>query len=337
MKHPILPYIEKQFPDVKITHKAPANCIQQIDYADQTCWHHEDFRIIAQDYDSKDAYFCWLEIKTNIILSFTISSTVEDLFWLYQLKGSIQIKQIPESGEPDDSLDRLEEDQYAIFYTSPKEYLVTFDSGHHYLFFYVINANWQERHAEQEPLYFQELSEALYEKREGFLSSKAMSIHPAIRKEIFQLGSLTRQNGLSTDVMVYVPLSKLLASSKEDLQGRTLKRNTIEIETLEAIRDYIKEQVQLGNIPPIAEIAEYFKITIQRLRIIHKREYGHSLQSFITTERLTVGADRLINTDLPITTIAQDLGYDTNTFLRQFKMYYNLTPSEFRSQYREGI
>lgn len=104
---------------------------------------------------------------------------------------------------------------------------------------------------------------------------------------------------------------------------------------LVSIRSYIKKQIESGGLPSIKEIAENFTISVQHLRVNHKKIFGHSLQRYITGERLAVAATLLRTTDYPINVIANRLDYDTNTFLRQFKRYYKLTPSDYRREHQE--
>lgn len=332
MKHPIHLNIQDQFPDVRITHKPPASSTYRIAYSNCTCWETEDFTIVVQDYDGKDAYLSWIEIRAKENIEINISIMHEDLYWIYQLTGTTSFKEITLNSQTIGAYSSLRANQYALFYSSKDNFTIPFKTGHHHFFFYILNANWQERYANPVPKQLRVLTSALYTKKKGFLSSNALPIHAAIRTEILYLSKLPKQNGINTDAMIYVSLAKLYVISKEDLNGKRIAEEKNELKTIEEIRRYILGQVQVSNVPTIEEIAIQFNISSRNLRAIHKKEYGYTLQSFITQKRILFSANLLTNSETTITAIAYGLGYDLREFRRQFKNHFNETPSRYRKR-----
>lgn len=335
MKHPIFLNIKEQFPHAIEKNGAPANSWYRIPYAEKKYWQTDNFRIVEQDYDGKDTYFSLIEIRVKERFSFVIRTTASDLLWLYLLKGGMKIRQHPSGTEPNGFLDGLQEDEYALLYSPPRDYEITVEPGLHVLFLFVVNAAWLQRHPIVEPTHYQKLIGYLQRKKDNRSSTKVLNIHDETRKEILHLFSLRNFDEMQMDVKVYASIVKLVLISREDLKknGILLSRNMQG--TLVKVRAYYKKQISEGYVPPISEVAEYFKIGIRQLRDGHKAYYGHSLQSHITEQRLELAADLLLNSNDSITEIAYKVGYHLKVFRKQFKYYYNFSPSEYRRLYKK--
>lgn len=334
MKQPILLNIKQQFPEVIQKSGAPANCRYRVPYAVKTTWWADRFRVVEQDYDAEDRYVGLIEIKTKEKLSFIITTTLPDLFWIYQLEGAITIRQHPTGMEHNGFLDHLSEDHYALIYSPPRQYEITVEAGLHILFYFVVNAGWLQRHPIVEPTHFQKLVKYLRHKKDVHSSTKVLPIHDAIRKEILHLLSMQSFEAMKIDAELYSCIVKLILMSREDLEwnGETVSRNMRD--TLAQIRSYYKQQISLGKVPPISEVAQHFKLGLQQLRREHKLIYGHSLQAYITETRMELAAEQLLRTKKSISTIAYDLGYNLHWFSAQFKIHFNLSPQDFRMKYK---
>lgn len=334
MKHPILLNIKEQFPKAIEKDGAPANCLYRIAYTDNRYWQNDLFRIVEQDYDGKDAYFSLIEIKAEERFSFIITTTASDLLWLYQLKGGIRIKQHPSGMEPNGFLDGLQEDEYALLYSPPRQYEITVEEGLHVLFLFVVNSTWLQRHPIVEPTHYQKLIGYLQNKKDNRSSTKVLTIHDEIRREILHLLTMPDFGEMQLDVQVYASIVKLVLISREDLKKNGVMMSRSMQETLEQVRNYYKEQISKGQVPPIVEAAEHFKVGLRQLRDDHKTFYGQSLQSYITTTRMKEAEKLLLETDESISNIAYSLGYRLDSFQKQFRIYFNLSPSEFRKRYK---
>ena len=65
-----------------------------------------------------------------------------------------------------------------------------------------------------------------------------------------------------------------------------------------------------------------------------KQHTGSSCTEFIIQVRLNKACDMLINTSNPVLEIATAVGFNNlSNFNRQFKRYYELTPSQYRKQF----
>ena len=63
--------------------------------------------------------------------------------------------------------------------------------------------------------------------------------------------------------------------------------------------------------------------------------FHHSIKEYISKRRLTSATNDLVSTDMTITEIAMKYQYNSpETFTRAFKKLWEITPSEFMSQWR---
>mgnify|MGYP000355673611 CR=1 FL=1 len=70
---------------------------------------------------------------------------------------------------------------------------------------------------------------------------------------------------------------------------------------------------------------------------VFKQHAGTSCTEFIIQVRLNKACDLLMNTSDPILEIATAVGFNNlSNFNRQFKRYYELTPSQYRKQLKKA-
>lgn len=66
---------------------------------------------------------------------------------------------------------------------------------------------------------------------------------------------------------------------------------------------------------------------------LFKNEVGVGIREYARKKRLIIAADKLRTTDLPIKTIAADLGYNKPfDFARSFRRQFHLSPREYRKR-----
>lgn len=331
MKHPFLLNIKKQFPNAIRKYGAPANCRYRIPYGEKKYWQTDIFRIVKQDYDAKDAYLSLIEIKAERRFSFIIRTTASDLFWLYLLNGSMKIIPHPKDTEHNGFLDHLNEDEYGLFYSPPREYEITVEPGLHILFLFVVNSTWLQRHPVTEPTHYQKLINYLQHKKDRYNSTKVLSFRDEIRKEILHLLTMRDYGEMLMDSKIYPHIIRLVLISQEDLneQRKQLSNNAKKL--LIHIREYCEEQISDGNLPPNKEIAEHFQKSEQYIARIHKQEYGETLENFQIVKRLEMCRQQLRETNKSQTEIAYDFGFsDLSHFISQYQKHFNISPGEER-------
>jgi len=112
------------------------------------------------------------------------------------------------------------------------------------------------------------------------------------------------------------------------------------IEKTDSVVDYVKQYIDTHIDQELSResIAELVFINPDHLTRIFKKATGYSISDYIFHERMRVAKDLLINTNIPIGTVASSVGHISfSHFSRIFKKHAGLGPSEFRAKYKETI
>ena len=84
-----------------------------------------------------------------------------------------------------------------------------------------------------------------------------------------------------------------------------------------------------------SEMTGYHEYHLNRLFTTHT---GITLHQYILNVRINHAKKLLLNTDLPLATIAEEVGFNSNThFSSYFKKITKISPLEFRNKYRNSI
>jgi AraC-like DNA-binding protein len=89
--------------------------------------------------------------------------------------------------------------------------------------------------------------------------------------------------------------------------------------------------------PSISELADIAKMSVYQLDRRMRRVFGLTTGQWVLQTRINHARKRLIETDLPIATVALEAGYsDQSSFTRQFRRSTGLSPSDFRKLRRNA-
>lgn len=84
-----------------------------------------------------------------------------------------------------------------------------------------------------------------------------------------------------------------------------------------------------------SQLSGYHEYYINRLFIKHT---GSTLRQYILDVRISHAKKMLLNTDLPLSVIAEKVGFNSNTyFSRYFRQITGITPTQFRQKYKNAI
>lgn len=99
--------------------------------------------------------------------------------------------------------------------------------------------------------------------------------------------------------------------------------------TVRKVIDYIEEHLEEElNLEQIAEHAGYSRFHLNR---IFMEETGGTIHKYVQERRLTMAAEKLVDTDMDITQIAYDAGYQSQqAFSLAFKQVYLCPPGAYR-------
>ncbi len=94
--------------------------------------------------------------------------------------------------------------------------------------------------------------------------------------------------------------------------------------------DYIKWNHNRGI--NVTDIADYIGISRTYLNHVFQKELGVSSQKFLMDFRLHKAANLLISSDLPVTEVSSQVGYDDSlAFSKAFKKKFGLSPKNYRN------
>ncbi len=133
-------------------------------------------------------------------------------------------------------------------------------------------------------------------------------------------------------------MNYILTSLAIELTEQTLsltsgaKKHLIEKENLSKIVKWINTHYTAAV--SLSKVAHEFNYTKEYLARYFKKHMGMSMQEYINKLKISKSRELLVQSDKHIKEIASELGYsDDKYFLRLFKQYEKITPSEYRRAY----
>ena len=85
------------------------------------------------------------------------------------------------------------------------------------------------------------------------------------------------------------------------------------------------------NIPTLSDIAKKYNISPLKLNQSFTKKYNQTIYSFLSNQRLEQAHQALINTSIPMKTLAHKIGYShVNHFITAFKNKFGVTPGSIR-------
>lgn len=129
--------------------------------------------------------------------------------------------------------------------------------------------------------------------------------------------------------------ASIVAGHQELATQEESEPDALEPETVQAIRR-LMEAEQLYTQPglTIAELADTLAVQEYRLRRIINRTMQHkNFNQFLNSYRIEDASQRLLDSKLPVSRIALDVGYSSlSVFNKAFKERFGVTPTEYRQQ-----
>lgn len=132
-------------------------------------------------------------------------------------------------------------------------------------------------------------------------------------------------------------LSEALNRVKKLLDKKTAERTAeaeeppVPLTQFRRIMDAIEENFMQDI--RLSDLAAQFFLTSQYLSILIKKETGGTFSELVIRKRITLAKKLLVETDKPIQTIMEEVGYrDYSCFIRLFKKHVGCTPYAYRKE-----
>ena len=88
-----------------------------------------------------------------------------------------------------------------------------------------------------------------------------------------------------------------------------------------------------ADIPNLAELSKKYNVSPGKLNQAFSKKYDQSIYSFLSNQRLDQAYQALLDTDVPMKTLAHKIGYShVNHFITAFKKKFGVTPGSIRNQ-----
>jgi YesN/AraC family two-component response regulator len=93
------------------------------------------------------------------------------------------------------------------------------------------------------------------------------------------------------------------------------------------VTENIKEKLSLKT------VAKYVHLNASYFSVLFKEQTNMTFSEYVTRRRLQMAKNLLVGSNLPITDIAEEVGYQTSKyFIKMFKDFEGITPSQYRKQ-----
>ncbi|MBR1585664.1 MAG: helix-turn-helix domain-containing protein [Clostridia bacterium] len=86
----------------------------------------------------------------------------------------------------------------------------------------------------------------------------------------------------------------------------------------------------------VTDVAAHVNLSSEYFTKLFKKETGQNIKDFITQAKINAARDLLEHSDIPVSLVALEMGYDNfSHFTQIFKKACGLTPSEYRKEWKE--
>ncbi|MFA9455664.1 AraC family transcriptional regulator [Halalkalibacter sp. AB-rgal2] len=148
-----------------------------------------------------------------------------------------------------------------------------------------------------------------------------------------QLFDVVKANYYNTYNTHYLATSLLIEISEQTIYHyKTVLLDTAAERKVEMIKEWIR--IHVFKKVSVTMIAEEFQYNSDYLSRIFKQATGYNIQEYIHRMKISKAKELLMNTNVTVKGIAITLGLnDEKYFMRLFKKYEQMTPTEFRKAY----
>jgi len=326
--------IKLEFPnslgEPTLNHMLPKTATYRLGYALCNYWEHQVYSVVEQYYRTKHIFLYLGEIKTDVDLSIILRCSTPNIYWIYQLEDEYLLvvnckhRKIPL---------KPKEKNYQAVYVPSGDHHSHFEKGTHCLVFYfVVDEELLLRFRNTSLHFIKDLLDKLKESHEEFAASLRLPIDAHVLRHLNKLLHHRKLDELELEGEIPLAIIRLIVIARSAFYLRQ-QHIRLDVERLAEIRLFIKENIDIGNIYTVSQIAYRFDISPYQLRYAHKQAYDQSLQEYITDLRLKEVYHLIKEEGFRPLQAAYAMGYtEIRAFRRQFIKHFGITPNDlFRS------
>lgn len=223
---------------------------------------------------------------------------------------------------------KFDQDRLIEFYSTEKNYPISISPGLTVVYYFCLQQPFLEELSQEYPSLIPLLKSLINKSQETiFLASG--KINPGTIDDFIRL-KMGKKEGLALQTILSWLVFELIYQLKPNGSSRILTTR----EKAFYAKDYIDENMQLGSVPGVNEIAERYSMHADTLNRVFSRAFGVSLKKYINRAKMLEGYRLLTLEEMPVMQAAERLGYQsTSSFSTQFRAYYGISPSEAIASY----
>ncbi len=112
--------------------------------------------------------------------------------------------------------------------------------------------------------------------------------------------------------------------------GKWIQNMESASDVLVQVKQYINDNFADSDLCT-KELSRRFCISLGYLSATYKKQYGITISKYIIAKRMEYASKLLLSTDLSVQNISDNCGFNNlSYFMRVFKAYYNVTPTQYR-------
>ncbi|MGF1734056.1 AraC family transcriptional regulator [Photobacterium satsumensis] len=161
-----------------------------------------------------------------------------------------------------------------------------------------------------------------------------------------QVSALLRETQQLTPARQFNHIVNILLCLAEDDDAQSLASTSYtyhlpddsgsQLQRLKKLQNYIEKNYQMPI--KIAEICDELHMSESSVYRLFERHFMESFAEHLKRYRIGKACEKIINTQQPIALIAEQTGFaNLSNFNRQFKQQKQMTPSQFRSMFRQNL
>lgn len=165
------------------------------------------------------------------------------------------------------------------------------------------------------------------------LKNSGLIVCRRVGKEVYYRCANTEQSRLLHQMIEQIMEIACPEQSETKIHdvGHMISHESEQVEIIHQVHDYLMENISQHI--TIDELARKFLINPTTLKTLFKSVYGNSLASHIKEHRMESAARFLTETDMSISEISKNVGYESQSkFTAAFKSYYNILPKDYRKK-----
>ena len=172
-----------------------------------------------------------------------------------------------------------------------------------------------------------QLIDDLFRKKGGMCIIPNEETVDFVNKEFLNISNALAENSMYTNAKVASSIMNIICAAHNNIEEQAPQSESKVSQVLRYINKNLSTNITLEEICEHSHFSKYY------LCHIFKKTVGMTIFEYILSRRLSIAKKYLLNTDMPLSQIADTTGFSSFAyFSKAFRESEGITPSKFRSQ-----